>query len=402
MLNLQTQKSVIGRVIEVTNNTLTILGLNGKISLTKPEFVQAQIGDWVQLVDGNIQVLSSNRSPRLSTLFDVCQPKKIFNLYVRSKVISLTRQFFTEQHFLDVQTPYLVQCPGMEAHIRTFEVRGQNFSGFLPTSPEFAMKVLLAGGLPQIFQISTCFRDEPVSNQHLPEFTMIEWYRAFSKLNSLMDDVEGLVKYLVQAILQKNFITYRGHTICVDGPWQRFKVNDLFQKWVNLNLSSSTLDDMRNAANQFDLLFDLNHSWEDLFFNIWLNCVEPKLPQDAFYFITEYPVQLAANAVTYPDQNKVLWAARFEAFCGPLELANAFEELTDYQIQLNRFKTEMRLREEAYGEDFLPTPFPRRFLEALEEGMPPASGIALGLDRLIMLLAGETDIRQTVWITPGH
>lgn len=316
---------------------------------------------------------------------------------VRAHVESGIRRFFFAQQFQETRTPLLVPCPGMETHIRPVSTsRG----AYLPTSPEFAMKRLLVGGLPKIFQLCPAFRDEPHSPHHSPEFTMLEWYRANAGYLDVMADTEKLVESLARDLHGEPVLNYQGRRIDVRAPWPRLRVRDLFlEHGVDL---TKVVDAGGMRAECIRLGIDPGQpqgkTWDDYSFLIWLNLIEPGLPADRAVFVTLYPPSQAALAVTQTDPDGTRWARRFEAYAGGLELCNGFEELTDPVEQRRRFEADMNEREATYGASFPRTPIDEGFIAALEEGMPPAGGNALGVDRLVMLLANEPELDYTLWL----
>jgi lysyl-tRNA synthetase class 2 len=297
----------------------------------------------------------------------------------------------------------------MEPHIRPFEVvpashEDKNRHAFLPTSPEFAMKRLLVGGLEKIFQICPAFRDEPHSVTHHPEFTMLEWYRAYAGYEDIMRDTEELFESLAMKIHGRPVILWSNQgqvqEISVKAPWPKLRVRDLFQDLVSVDLvKCSDAASLARECKRLGLPADLTReTWDDLYFKIWLNEIEPKLPSDRACFVTRYPESQAALSVIDSDPDGSRWARRFETYAGGLELGNAFEELTDPIEQRRRFVKDMDLRTELYGEAFPKSPLDEGFLGALAEGMPPSGGIAMGVDRIVMLFADEPEIDYTLWL----
>jgi elongation factor P--(R)-beta-lysine ligase len=332
-------------------------------------------------------------------------PRRKKALTIRNQVEYGIRDFFIQQDFLETRTPLLVPCPGMEPHIRPFKLEGNSY---LPTSPELAMKRLLVGGLKKIFQLSPAFRNEPRSPHHLPEFTLLEWYRSQSSYETIMKDTEALFSTLALKMFGKPMLHFQGRKISVAPPWPRLRIRDLFYEKAQINLvqkqstSLLTLEMLRDECKKRNLSISDSDQWDDLFFKIWFHFIEPQLPQDQAVFIDRYPASQAALSVLDQDPDGSLWAKRFEVFAGGLELGNAFEELTDPLEQRRRFEKDMELRAALYGPSFPKTPLDEGFLEALQEGMPPSAGIAIGVDRLVMLFADEPHIDQTIWIEPYH
>ena len=329
-------------------------------------------------------------------------PRRLHAISIREKVERGIREFFLTQGFRETRTPLLVPCPGMEPHIRPFRIESTlpgTQPKFLPTSPEFAMKRLLVGGLEKIFQICPAFRDEPHSPTHLPEFTLLEWYRAHAGYEEIMQDTEQLFEALALQLFGQPEILFQGQKISVKTPWPRLRIRDLFLEHTQINLvESSTVDLLREKCHKLGLQTNPTDSWDDIYFRIWLNFIEPHLPKDQAVFVTRYPASQAALAVIDQDPDGSKWARRFELYAGGIELGNAFEELTDPLEQRRRFVEDMELREQTYGESFPKNPLDEGFLAALEEGMPPSGGIAVGVDRIVMLYANESDIGMTTWL----
>lgn len=376
----------------------TLLTERGPLKLKVNGGDRFKVGDIVEVRMGKARILTPNRSPgqRVTWAERILDPRRRRNTAIRAKVEQGIREFFSKRDFLETRTPLLVPCPGMEPHIRPFSVQG---GAYLPTSPEFAMKRLLVGGLERIFQICPSFRQEPLSRTHHPEFTMLEWYRAYAGYDDIMRDTEELFAHLARAIHGREVITHQGREISLAPPWPRLRVRDLFQEHASLDLvAAHGVERMRIECTRLGLQWSDGDSWDDLYFRIWLNLIEPKLPQNQAVFVTRYPASQAALAVIDSDPDGSRWARRFEVYAGALELGNAFEELTDPEEQKRRFIADMDYREKVYGKSFARTPLDEGFLSALEEGMPPSGGIAMGVDRMVMLLADEIDIDQTLWL----
>ncbi len=358
----------------------------------------AQVGDIVEFKDGQLEVLTENRAPGRKTtwLARTLDPRRLRALRIRDQVENGIREHFRQQGFHETRTPLLVQCPGMEPHIRPFRTES---GAYLPTSPEFAMKRLLVGGLEKIFQICPSFRKEPFSSTHHPEFTLLEWYRAYAGYEDIMADTEQLFARIAQTISGKLSFTYQGREIDLTPPWPRLKVRDLFQELVSVDLvENRSVVQLASECRRLGLSTDPSDTWDDLYFRIWLNLIEPRLPADRAVIVLRYPVSQAALAVVDSDSDGSPWAKRFEVYAGGLELGNAFEELTDPIEQRRRFIEDMELRTKIYGPAFLKNPLDEEFLGALEEGMPPSAGIAMGVDRIAMLFADEPEIEKTLWM----
>lgn len=405
-----------GRCVHLSASQIVIQNENctWSFSLTHPT-QGISVGDIIEILptdpmnrklDGKVRLLTPNRTKNRTHhwLNRTLDPRRLKAIQVRTQVEHAIREFFLSRDFRETRTPLLVPCPGMEPHIRPFVLnRGDHSPAFLPTSPEFAMKRLLVGGLERIFQICSAFRDEPNSITHSPEFTILEWYRAYAGYEDIMRDTEELFAFIATQLFGKPSLTFEGREISVATPWPRLRVRDLFQEKVGIDLTQFTrTEDLARECARLQLPVNLeNENWDDLYFKIWLNYIEPSLPQNQAVFVTRYPASQAALSVIDEDPDGSRWARRFEAYAGGLELGNAFEELTDPHEQRKRFIEDMDLRENIYGPTFPKNPLDEGFLEALSEGMPPSGGIAMGVDRMVMLFANEPDISYTYWMRPS-
>ena len=318
------------------------------------------------------------------------------NLAVRAEVLGAIRAFFATADFLEVETPALVVAPGQEAHLQVFETRfvGANPSRqFLITSPEHHMKRLLGGGLSRIFQICRCFRNGERSPVHNPEFTMVEWYRAYASYAEIMEDLEQLMRYVCRRVSGRADFVYQGIPIDLGPAWQRLSVSQAFERYAGV-----VLEDCRSADELWRRARSLGYasarqedSWEDLFFKVLVERVEPALVGLGPVLLTDYPASMAAMAKLKQSDPSV--AERVELYIAGLELANGFTELNDPGEQRRRFADECRKR---HLLGYPAVPLDRDFLRMMEQGMPPAGGMALGVDRLVMLLTDAATIDEVV------
>ena len=292
------------------------------------------------------------------------------NIRLRSRIIRYIRDFFYEHEYLEVETPCLIPAPAPEAHIDAIKVDGL----FLHTSPELCMKRLLCSGHSRIFQICRCFRNDERGELHLPEFTILEWYHADINYSKLMNECQEMIQSVAHRLEKGETINYQGMEIDLKGPWQRISVKKAFEKYSTLSLQDA-LD-----SNRFD--------------EVMVEQIEPRLRETGPVFLYDYPAQLAA--LSRLKHNDPTLAERFELYIGGLELANAFSELTDPDEQARRFRKEIQDRECA-GKTLYP--LPEKFIRDLGN-MPDAAGIALGVDRLVMLFTDTTRIDDVVCFTP--
>lgn len=326
------------------------------------------------------------------------------HLASRGNVLRAVRRFFEERAFVEVDTPCLQVSPGMEPHLHAFatELVGPHPDDrvrlHLHTSPEFAMKKLLVAGVPRLFQVARVFRNAERSPTHHPEFTMLEWYRAGEGYQVLVQDCIDLVRMAADAAGRRRF-AFRGLDCDPFGVWRVLTVQDAFLEYAGIDLLA-TYDGSHDpdpaplaaAATRIGVPPHDGDRWEDIFFRIMFERIEPHLGAGVPCVLTDYPLCMAALSRPKPGEPKL--AERFELYACGLELANAFGELTDAAAQRARFEADMDLKERLYGERF---PVDEDFLAALEHGMPESSGIALGFDRLVMLCSGAEDIEDVLW-----
>ena len=307
--------------------------------------------------------------------------------------MSAVRQFFLNLGFIEVETPAVLESPG---HEPSLEPRRLLDGGWLLTSPEYHMKRLLATGSgPRIFQICRCFRGGERTHQHRPEFTMVEWYRAHAEYDRVAADVERLVAHTARAMRGSTVVDGPWGLVDLQPPWPRLSVTDAFRIFAGVDLEDGAAGDagtLRGRAQDAGCeSIDASDDWDSAFHKLLVERVEPGLASmGRGVHLRQYPAPLAALSRLEPRDPSV--AQRFESHAGGLELANGFGELTDARLQRRRFRDERRTRQEL-GRPVLPLDEP--FLRDLE-GMPPASGVALGLDRLIMLVTAAERIDDVV------
>ncbi len=329
------------------------------------------------------------------------------NLQMRGAILRETRQFFERRGFAEVETPALQVSPGLEPHLKAFATLLEEPGAgkrrlFLHTSPEFAMKKLLAAGVPRLFQLAHAFRNAERSNTHHPEFSLLEWYRAGATYLDLMKDCEELLRHTLKAAGRTSF-AYKGKTANPAQTWQLLSVAESFHRFAGIDLLATAPDPLRPelkllalAAKHLEILPHRGDSWEDLFFRIFLERIEPNLGSPVPTLLYDYPVSMAALARAKPGDPRL--AERVELYVCGLELANGFSELTDAAEQRARFARDRSAKRRRYG---LAYPVDEDFLAALEAGLPESAGMALGFDRLVMLACGASSIDQVLWAPVG-
>lgn len=298
---------------------------------------------------------------------------------VREKVIDTIRSFFKNQDFHEVQTPILVPVPSIEPNLEVFSTqlrtaKGLKRKAYLIMSPEFSIKKLLAVGIGNCFEITKCFRnEEEVSRLHNPEFTILEWYRVGADYRDVMKDFEEMFL----KIIGKDKLVYQGETYDLSSPWPRISVSEAFRKFAGKDV--------------------LKISDED-FYKIFFNEIEPKLAESHKpFFIYDYPISQAS--LSRPRKDDPRFAERFEVFLAGVELGNCFSELTDAKMQKERFEKDLAERKKMGKTDY---PIDKDLIEALRSGLPEVSGIAVGVDRLIMLAADVPNIADTMFFPAGE
>jgi elongation factor P--(R)-beta-lysine ligase len=315
-------------------------------------------------------------------------------LHRRARLTRAVRAFFEQRGYTEVETPYAVPAPGEEVHLRAFATAREHPDGrteplWLHTSPEFAMKRLLVAGAGPVFQLARVWRNGEGSDLHAPEFTMLEWYRPGASMPALMDETEALLRAVLPPV-----VTCRGVSTDL-ARFERLSVAEAFARWAGADVLA-TAGDAPALATAAGVSLRAGEIWEDLFFRLLLDRIEPRLGRARPTFLTHWPAAQAALARRDPADPRV--AERFELFVCGIELANAFVELTDPVEQRARFLAERARRHAAHGPDW---PLDEDFLAALAHGMPQAAGIALGFDRLAMIASGASRIGQVLWLPPG-
>jgi lysyl-tRNA synthetase class 2 len=309
-------------------------------------------------------------------------------LNTRSKIIRSIRSFFDGRGYTEVHTPRLVGLPGQEPHLEPFwtdimEQSGETHRAALITSPEYAMKRLLANGMDKIYDLGPCFRNnEPWDGTHDPEFLLLEWYRKDADLQSLMDETEEMLKTVIEGIRNAK---------CEMRNIRRITVVDAWKEYLDVDLVSllGDHDAIADIARRFDQPVEEQDSWDDIYFKIFLSKIEPKIGETPT-FLYRYPASMAALAKTCEDDER--FADRVELYIGGLELANGFAELSDPDEQRKRFEEEREIRR-SQGKDIWP--IDEKFLADLPQ-MGPAVGMAFGVDRLVMLATGAKSINEVV------
>lgn len=292
------------------------------------------------------------------------------NLMTRAAIIAAIRQFFSDNHFLEVETPIRIPAPAPEAHIDA-QPAGDFY---LHTSPELGMKRLMAAGYDRIYQICRCFRRKERGNRHLPELTLLEWYFAQGDYLAMMAQTAALIRHITDTLGQGHTISYQGNFIDLASSWERLSVKKAFDRFGSICMEEAL------ATQRFDEIMGLE--------------IEPRIGFDRPVFLYDYPAEAGALARLKSSDPTVV--ERFELYIAGMELCNAFSELTDAAEQRRRFEMELNLRRKLGRTVY---PLPENFLGILNH-MPPACGNALGVDRLVMLFCDTDKIDNVVAFTP--
>ena len=305
------------------------------------------------------------------------------NLEARARVAAAVRAHFAAEGFLEVETPALQVSPGLEPHLFAFESRlrdphgGAPLTRYLRTSPEFTLKKLLVAGLPRIFELAHSFRNSERSSTHSPEFTMLEWYRTGATYTALESDCEALLRVASEAA-GSDVLRWRGAVCDPRADAERLTVADALAKHAG-----TSLEELRHGGSA---------GFEERFFRVFLESVEPRLGLGRATLLVDWPIELAALARAKPGDSSL--AERVELFVCGLELANGWSELTDPVEHRRRFEREQAEKARLYGERY---PIDEDFLAALAHGLPECAGIALGFDRLVMCATGAERIDDVLF-----
>lgn len=331
-------------------------------------------GDLIALMPANqIVLLAPNFTSRTARSEQWSEHKKWQEFLVQ------IRHFFKEKRFQEVKTPSLVDCPGTEPSLEVFEtefrLESKTRKYYLPTSPELNLKKLLVEGAERIFEVAPVFRNGEKTKKHSPEFTMLEWYRAFAALSTIKLDTIEMVEAMADALK-------------VERPVEvlTFTIPDLFKKYCNFDFKpETTIEELKELAQKLQVDVTAATCIDDYFYLIFIDKIEYQWPQDRLVFVEKYPPYQAALARVGADG----WAERFEVYWRGLELGNAFHELNNPVLQKQRALEDLEKKKQSGKKEIQ---LDDKFFEALNFGLPPSAGIAVGLERLYMALTQNGDI----------
>lgn len=374
-----------GRVLEIEERTLVLQRPLGHAPIRVvcekmkegTDLSVLQIGD---IVSVNTHGVVTLHAPAL-TITKTCSEAKFKHIQKWSELKKQIRFFFEKNHFTEVETPSLVACPGSEPTLDVFScelvVGSKKEKLFLPTSPEWHLKKALSQNFEKIYEIKSCFRNGEITQRHQPEFTLLEWYRAYSNLQAIKKDSLLLIEHLCS-----EFKVPKPQHI------HSYSVAELFKKFLDFELTPETTEaELRSLAEKQKVDLRAAESIDDCFFLLFMEKIENQWSPNDLVFVEKYPPYQAALARLTPDG----WGDRFEIYWKGLELANAFHELNDPKIQRLRFNDDVQkkaqLKKESIRSD-------EDFFAALDQGLPPSGGIALGVERLYMALFDVKEIHH--------
>ena len=317
--------------------------------------------------------------------------------YLRAEILKAVRSFFDRNGFLEVETPILTPFPTLDSNIQPMVSIFHNDQNserhlYMHTSPEHAMKKLLCADAQKIYYCGRVFRDGELTPLHNPEFTLVEWYRTNATYTDMQHDIQNLIRLVAKKVFNTEKIIYNGTQINLGLSWEETTVCDLFQKHTGVDLNVTVeIEQMRAAAKKLDISFHKEDDWETLFYRIFLEKIESHLGFPKPIFIKDYPLKMALMAKKKTEDTH--WVERIELFIAGLELANGYTELTDPVEQNNRFLHDQHKKLIQSGCFY---PIDTELISAFEMGLPPCAGIALGFDRLVMLMLDKTKIDDVI------
>jgi lysyl-tRNA synthetase class 2 len=375
-----------------------IIGAEGNILRTKTGEPTVWVGNFTLLAKSlqplpekwhGLSDTDKRYRQRYLDLIANTEVKEVFR--VRSRAITAIRQFLNQRGFIEVETPVLQPSAGgalANPFVTHHQALDQDF--YLRIALELHHKRLIVGGFDKVYEIGTIFRNEGISTQHNPEFTMLESYEAYADYNDVMEMLEEMVSWVSQQALGETDVRYGDDIIEFKTPWRRLTLRDAVKKYSGIDfVKYPTADGLREKMRSLNIEVDPEKNWAKLVDELLKSLVRPKLIQPTIVY--DYPVSMSPLAKNKPGEERVV--ERFQAFAGGLEIANAYTELNDPIEQRERFTEQLK---ERLGEDEERWTIDEDYLLALEYGMPPTGGLGVGIDRLIMLLTNQPSIREVI------
>ena len=383
------QHVLAGRVIAREGPDVIVVAHGSARTIVQGAVSELESGDLVRLALRSdpgrdtelVSILEQHRTIRAplvarSETASLLAEGRLARLELRAQIRSAIRTAFDTRGYLEVETPCLATCPGLDLHLRAFSVpQGNDPDAYLITSPEYHMKRLVVGGVARCYQFARCFRDGERGRRHEPEFTMLEWYHAWADRSTMLDETVDVLRVAARAAGRDASVRIGEHDVRLDDGYEQLTVREAFGRWA------SELGDPIELAARDDAAY----------FQAVVERIEPNLGFQRPTFLTRFPAAHASLSRLAADDPSV--CERFEMFVGGVELSNGFVELTDPREQRARFERDQRDRADARLDAY---PVDEAFLSALEEGMPPTVGNALGFDRLCALVAGRDSIADVM------
>jgi len=375
-----------------------IIGVSGKLFRTKTGEPTLEVKDFTLLAKSlqplpekwhGLADVDKRYRQRYLDLIANAPAREVFQ--IRSRVIAAIRQFFNQRGFIEVETPVLQpSAGGALANPFTTHHQALDQDFYLRIALELHLKRLIVGGFDKVYEIGRIFRNEGVSTQHHPEFTMLESYEAYADYQDVIEMLEEMVYQVSQQVLGTTEVQFGEDTINLKPPWERITLRDAVKEYGGIDfVRYPTADGLRERMRSLDIEVDPQKNWAKLVDELIKTFVRPKLIQPTIIF--DYPVSMSPLAKTKPGEERV--AERFQAIAGGLEIANAYTELNDPLEQRERFEEQLKERQ---GDDEERWTIDEDYLLSLEYGMPPAGGLGVGIDRLVMLLTGQQSIREVI------
>jgi lysyl-tRNA synthetase class 2 len=375
-----------------------IIGAEGSVFRTRTGEPTVRVGHFVLLAKSlqplpekwhGLSDVEIRYRQRYLDLISNPEAKETFR--VRTKVISAVRQFLNQRGFIEVETPILQPSAGgalARPFVTHHNALDQDF--YLRIATELHLKRLIVGGFDKVYEIGRIFRNEGISTEHNPEFTMLESYEAYADYTDVMEMVEQMIYYVVQQVLGTAEVKYGEDTINLTPPWQRITLREVIREYSGIDfVKYPTADDLRIKMGSMNIEFDPQKNWAKLVDELLKTYVRPKLIQPTIVY--DYPTSMSPLAKNKPGEERVV--ERFQPFIGGLEMGNAYSELNDPILQRERFTEQLKERQ---AEDEERWTIDEDFLLALEYGMPPTGGLGIGIDRLVMLLTNQQSIREVI------
>jgi lysyl-tRNA synthetase class 2 len=312
------------------------------------------------------------------------------------KIHRKIRAFFHNKKFIETMTPIAVRYPALESNIDSVVAKYKNSKFekdfFLSTSPEYSMKKLLVAGFDKIFQLTKGFRNSEISDFHNIEFTILEWYRTFANYKHIMKDLENLIYFLNRKVNNSDYLIYNKNRVLIKPPFERLKVKDAFFKFADIDIMYyyKNQNKIYEAFEKLNLSYDKDSTFEDLFFKTMVSKIEPFLGFERPTFLYDYPYPFGVLSKRKKDDEDI--CERFELYVAGVEIANGYSELIDFKEQEKRFKLEHKIitnQNKNYEIDY-------ELIDALKLGLVNCSGIAVGIDRVIMILLDKQNIEDVI------